>query len=206
VDAVGGLEEVSLLPEVRAEVAVGLGKGEVGGLDEVTHGTGVTAGGGVDVLDTSEGKHALGSRGGDEAGTTRGGDEPDADGATVTSELVGHSVGSTDACTTPVTTTDGDDGELGEGDGGLDGVGDLRRALDTETKVAVAVTDSDEGLEAGALTGSGLLLDGHDLHDLILQDREQKSKKDGVERQLLRTNETLRLITQCEAADSPSSP
>ena len=31
------------------------------------------------------------------------------------------------------------------------------------------VSDGDEGLEPGALTGGGLLLNGHDLHDLILE-------------------------------------
>ena len=39
--------------------------------------------------------------------------------------------------------------------------------------MAVAVTHSHEGLEAGSLTGGGLLLDGEHLHDLLLQLREQ---------------------------------
>ena len=51
-----------------------------------------------------------------------------------------------------------------------DGGGDLLRALDAEPEVAISVTDGDAGTEARALTGSGLLLDGHDLHDLVLQD------------------------------------
>jgi hypothetical protein len=33
--------------------------------------------------------------------------------------------------------------------------------------VALKVTDGDERLEAGTLTGTGLLLDGVDLHDLV---------------------------------------
>ena len=32
-----------------------------------------------------------------------------------------------------------------------------------------SVTDSDDGLEAGALTGTGLLLDGLDLQNLVLE-------------------------------------
>lgn len=64
---------------------------------------------------------------------------------------------------TPVTAADGQDGELGNGDGGADGRGDFLGGLDTETDVALGVTDEDDGLEAGTLTGTGLLLDGLDL-------------------------------------------
>ena len=35
--------------------------------------------------------------------------------------------------------------------------------------MTVAVTDGDEGLEPRALTGARLLLDGHDLQNLVLQ-------------------------------------
>lgn len=35
--------------------------------------------------------------------------------------------------------------------------------------VAVAVAEDDEGLEAGPLAGTCLLLDGRDLHDLVLE-------------------------------------
>lgn len=75
---------------------------------------------------------------------------------------------------TPVTPTDGNDRKLGEDDGAADGGGDFLRALDTETDVTVEVTDGDEGLETGALTGLGLLLDGHNLHDLVLEVREEE--------------------------------
>jgi hypothetical protein len=63
----------------------------------------------------------------------------------------------------PVTATDGDDVELGDDDGGADGGSDFLGGLDTETNVAVGVTDEDDSLEAGTLTGTGLLLDGLDL-------------------------------------------
>lgn len=64
---------------------------------------------------------------------------------------------------TPVTTTDGDNGELGDDDGSADGGGNLLGGLDAETDVALRVTNDDNGLETGALTGTGLLLDGLDL-------------------------------------------
>ena len=89
---------------------------------------------------------------------------------------------------TPVAATDGDDGELGDDDGGADGGGDFLGGLDAETDVAFGVTDDDDAanymsececrcrgmgkdirLETCALTGTGLLLDGLDLHDLILE-------------------------------------
>ena len=35
--------------------------------------------------------------------------------------------------------------------------------------MAVVVPDGDEGLEAGALTGAGLLLHGHDLEHVVLE-------------------------------------
>lgn len=63
----------------------------------------------------------------------------------------------------PVTTTDGDDAELGDNDGGTDGCSDFLGGLDTETDVALGITDDNDGLEAGTLTGTGLLLDGLDL-------------------------------------------
>lgn len=64
---------------------------------------------------------------------------------------------------TPVSTADGEDGQLGDDDSGTDSSGDFLRGLDAQSDVAVRVTDNDDGLEAGALTGTGLLLDGLDL-------------------------------------------
>lgn len=64
---------------------------------------------------------------------------------------------------TPVTATDGEDSELGDGDSSTDGGSDFLGGLDSETDVALGVTDEDNGLETGTLTGTGLLLDGLDL-------------------------------------------
>lgn len=64
---------------------------------------------------------------------------------------------------TPVSSSDGDDGELGNDDGSSDGGSDFLGGLDTETDVALGVTNDDNGLESGSLTGTGLLLDGLDL-------------------------------------------
>ena len=69
--------------------------------------------------------------------------------------------------TAPVSAADGDDVELGEDHGSLDGVRNLLARLDAEADVAVFVADDDESLEPHALTRGGLLLHGHDLHNLV---------------------------------------
>ena len=170
---VRGLGEVGIGPEVGGEVTVGQGAAAENGLDEVTHGLGLSSGGGVAILDTGELKNPLGGGGGDEAGTAGSGDQADGDGARLARDLLGNGVGLTDLVS-PVSTPDGDNGELGGDDGTADGVGDFLGALDTETNVAVGVTNGNEGLEAGALTGAGLLLHGHDLHNLILHLGEEQ--------------------------------
>ena len=86
----------------------------------------------------------------------------DGDGTALAALLAGQGVRSTQVGT-PVTTTDGDDAQLGDDDGGTDGSGDFLGGLDAETDVALRVTNDDNGLESGALTGTGLLLDGLDL-------------------------------------------
>lgn len=87
---------------------------------------------------------------------------------TTTTHLSGHGVGLSEDGT-PVTTTNGNDGKLGKDDGSANGSGDFLGALDSETDVAVVVTNDDKGLETGPLTGTGLLLHGHNLHNLVLE-------------------------------------
>lgn len=64
---------------------------------------------------------------------------------------------------TPVAATDGQDGELGNDDGGADGGCDFLGGLDAKTDVAFTIADHDDGLESCALTGLGLFLDRLDL-------------------------------------------
>jgi hypothetical protein len=173
-------DELSLLPEVGGEEAVGVDDGDEGSLEGVLEGLGGAGRGGVGVLDTSELEETLDGGGGNEAGTAGSGDEldvklvgvfaspskrctyTDGDGTTLAGLLDGQRVRLTEVGT-PVTAADGKDGELGNGDGGADSGGDFLGGLDTETDVALGVTDEDDGLEAGTLTGTGLLLDGLDL-------------------------------------------
>lgn len=111
-------------------------------------------------------KHALGGRGSNESSTTRSWDEFDKDGGGLALHLGRHSVRFTELVA-PVATANGHRRELSEDDGSADSGSDFLGAFDTETKVTVKVTDGHKGLEAGTLTGTGLLLDRHDLHDLV---------------------------------------
>lgn len=65
---------------------------------------------------------------------------------------------------TPVTTTDRNDREFGNNDGGADSSSNFLRRLDAESDVAFTVTNNDDRLEPSALTGTSLLLDGLDLN------------------------------------------
>lgn len=73
----------------------------------------------------------------------------------------------------PVATTNGNDGELGRNDSAANGGGDFLRALHAQSNMSVVITDSDESLETGTLTGTSLLLDGRDLQDFVLEAAKQ---------------------------------
>jgi len=64
---------------------------------------------------------------------------------------------------TPVPTTDRENGELCNDDGGADSSGDFLGGLDSETNMSFTVTDNNDGLETGTLTGTSLLLDRFNL-------------------------------------------
>merc|ERR1719382_1236784 len=70
---------------------------------------------------------------------------------------------------TPRPTSDGYNGQLGQDDGASDSGGHLLGALHTQTHVAVVVSNSYESLEPSPLSSSGLLLNRHDLENLVLQ-------------------------------------
>jgi hypothetical protein len=86
----------------------------------------------------------------------------DGDGTTLGALLDGQRVRLTEVGT-PVTSPDGQNAELGNDDSGTDGGSDFLGGLDTETDVALGVTDDNDGLETSTLTGTSLLLDGLDL-------------------------------------------
>jgi len=161
-------QEGIVLPELGTEVSVGRSKGIENGLDKVTHGTGVTATGRVAIGDSSHAHELLSGGGGNQSGTTRGRDQTNRNGTTLSGNLAGNRVGKTGR-TSPVSSSDRNDIELGRSDGSTNGRRNFGRALDSESNVSGGIANGHKGLEAGALTGRGLLLDGHDLHDLVLE-------------------------------------
>lgn len=64
---------------------------------------------------------------------------------------------------TPVPTTDRENGELGNDDGSADSSSDFLGGLDSETNMSLTVTDNNDSLEPGTLTGTSLLLDRFNL-------------------------------------------
>ena len=146
-------------------------------LTEVAEGSGLTTSRSVAVLDTSHLEELLGHTSGDESSTTGSRDEAHTGGTALASHLARDGVGLANSVT-PVSTADGDDRELGVDDSSTDGCCHFLGALHTETNMAVSVANSNEGLEARALTSTSLLLDGHDLQDLILQSRSQEEVDD----------------------------
>merc|ERR1719443_579065 len=174
---VGSLDKHGLIPQVGSQVGVGLGDGSVGSLSKVAEGTSRATGRGVAILDTGHLQELLGDGGRDDASTTGRGDETHPDGTALAGDLAGHGVGLANLVA-PEASPDGQDGKLGQDDGSADGGGHLLGALDAQADVTVVVADGHKGLEPGPLTGAGLLLDGHDLQDLVLQLRAQESVDD----------------------------
>ena len=165
---VGDSLSALVVPEVGSVVRVGLTEGSNGGLDGVTQSTGVTTRAGVHVINSSKSEELLHHGRSNNTSSTRSGDQAHTDGTALASHLNGDGVDLT-LVGTPIATAHGNDGHLGNQDGSLDGSGHFLGALGTKTDMTVAVTDSDEGLEAGSLSGSGLLLDGEHLHNLLLK-------------------------------------
>ena len=155
-------------PEIGSEVLVGAGESVVGCLEEILGSSGVTRSLSVAILNTSESKHLLGNGGADNTGTTRSGDKLDTDGGALARDLAWDGMDMTDLVT-PIAAADGHKAELSVNKGALDSNLDFLGDLDAETNVASHITDSDNSLKAGALTGLSLLLDGDDLHNIILE-------------------------------------
>ena len=135
------LLEHGLLPQVWCQVGVGGGHSSVGSLGEVTQSSSGSTSRGVAVINTSHLQQLLGDRSGDNTSSTRSGDQSHPDGATLASHLAGDSVRTTNLVA-PETSSDRNNGELGQDDGASDGSGDLLGALDTKTNVSIIVSNS----------------------------------------------------------------
>jgi hypothetical protein len=160
------LGEFSGFPEIRSQETVSVTNGSESSLDKVTESTGRTTRGGITIGDTSQLEDTLGSGRGNDTSTTGSRDQTRHNGTTTTRNLARNGVRLTKVGT-PVTTTNGDDSELSEDDTTTNSSSNFLGTLDTQTDMTVFITNDNESLETGTLTSSGLLLNRHDLHDLI---------------------------------------
>ena len=76
----------------------------------------------------------------------------------------------------PVPSPDRDDAELCDDNGGADCGRDFLAGLDAEANVPGAVSDHDDGFEARALAGAGLLLHRLDLCDFVVSEEVAGSR------------------------------
>lgn len=163
-----GFGQSVLFPQVRRQVGIGRRNGEIGGLHKVTHGFGASLGLSVDILNTGKLKQFLGDSGSDNSSSSGGRDKADTNRSAFSGDLSGSGVGSSDLVT-PVTSSHWQNGKLGGNDGTSDGSGDFFGAFNTQSDMAITISDNNKSLESSSLTGSGLFLDRHDLHNFILQ-------------------------------------
>ena len=173
------LSESSFLPQLWGQEGVCVFGCLESSLDEVTHGLGGTSGASVHVFDTSHLKNLLRGHSGDNSRSLWCRNQTDGDGTALSVNLGWDGVHLSDLVT-PVSSSDRDHGELGRDDSTANGGGDFLGALDTQTQVTVLVTDDDESLEPGALSGTSLLLNWHDFHHLVLQARSEEVVNDLV--------------------------
>jgi len=158
-----------LWPEIWGEESVGLLQALEDSSTEILSGSGLTDTTGVNIINTSEGKDLLGNHSGDATGTSWSWDHSDDTGTALSLYLDWDGMDITNSGT-PETSSNWDEVDLGIKEGTFDGNLDFLSALDTNTNVTLSITDSNDSLESGSLTGLGLLLDGEDAHDLIGED------------------------------------
>ena len=78
----------------------------------------------------------------------------------------------------PITLSNGYDGELGERDGSSNCRRHFLRTLDAQAEMPISIADRDERLEARALSGASLLLNGHDLENFVFESAAEKEIDD----------------------------
>lgn len=160
------LNREGLSPEIWGEVLVGTAKSLVGGLDEVLSSSGMTRSVSVTIIDTSELKKLLRDWSSDNTSTTWGWDKLYTNGSALSSDLSWDSMDSSDLVT-PETSSHWHKVKLGIENSSLDGNLDFLGDLDSKTDMTVLISNGNDSLETGSLSGLSLLLDGDDLHDLI---------------------------------------
>jgi len=121
---------------------------------------------GIDIIDTSELEDLLGNLSGNTSSSSWGWDHSNDTRTALSLNLDWDGMDSTDSGS-PISSSDWDKVDLGIEEGTLDGDLDLLGDLDSNSNVTLSVTNGNDSLESGSLTGLGLLLDGKDAHDLV---------------------------------------
>jgi len=69
----------------------------------------------------------------------------------------------------PISSSNRDDSELSKNDGSSNSSCNFLSALNSKTNVSIVISNNNKCLESGSLSCSSLLLNGHDLHNFILE-------------------------------------
>ncbi len=144
---IGSLDQSGFLPQIGGQISISGSNGVEGSLDKVTHGLGMSSTGGKDVIDTGVLQYFLGDSSSYDTSSSGSGNQTHADGTAFTGYFGGDSVGQTDSVT-PITSSNGDNGQFGEDDSSSDGSGNFFRALHSKTYVSIRISNNNESLIA----------------------------------------------------------
>jgi hypothetical protein len=106
----------------------------------------------VAIINTGELKELLGNWGSDNTSSTRSWHKLDTNGGALSSDLSWNGMDATNLVT-PETSSDWHKLKLGSNDGSLDGDLDFLGDLDSKTDVSILISNSNDSLEAGSLSG-----------------------------------------------------
>lgn len=155
-------------PKIGGEVSVRLSKGAESCFKEVSLRTRMAAGLGVAIAKSRELQKFLWGHGRDDSGTTGRGNETHSNTSAFTGKFGANGMRRVES-RSPISQPDGDEGHFCGFDGAFNRICDFGGCLPSQTDEAFSVSDGDERFKSRPLTGGRLLLNGHDLHDLVLQ-------------------------------------
>jgi len=68
----------------------------------------------------------------------------------------------------PITSSNGNNTDLGKDNSSSNCGGNFLCALNSESNMSVVISNNNESLESSTLSSTSLLLNGHDLHNFVL--------------------------------------
>lgn len=164
-------------PEVCVEESICLLESIECGFKEVTSCSSFTLTWSVTISNTSQLEYFLGCGGSNDTSTTRSRNEskniyfkfiPNSNGSSLTGDFAWNGVRLSNLVT-PITFPDWDEIQFSMNDSTFDGTLDFLGGFPSQTNVVFIVSDNNEGLESGSLSGCGLLLHGEDGEGFLLE-------------------------------------